>query len=68
MVVELSWWEENVTNSEVIMRIRSGGVVLQVVIIGSIILTILLIILACVVWRLKKRADANKAEKERIEM
>ena len=68
MVVELSWWEENVTNSEVIIRIRSGGVVLQVVIIGSIILTILLIILACVVWRLKKRADANKAEKERIEM
>ena len=64
----MSWWEENVTNSEVIMRIRSGGVVLQVVIIGSIILTILLIILACVVWRLKKRADANKAEKERIEM
>ena len=68
MVVELSWWEENVSNSEVIMRIRSGSVVLQVVIIVSGLLTILLIILACVVWRLKKRADANRAEKERIEM
>ena len=68
MVVELSWWEENVSNSEVIMRIRSGSVVLQVVIIVSGLLTILLIILAYVVWRLKKRADANRAEKERIEM
>ena len=28
VVVQLSWWEENVSNSEVVLRIRSGSVVL----------------------------------------
>ena len=66
--VEISWWEENVTNSALVTRIRKGSIALKVVLIVTAVLLLLLIVLICVVWRLKKRAEGNKKDRDAIEM
>ena len=66
--VEIGWWEENVTNSALVTRIRKGSIALKIVLIVTAVLLVLLIVLICVVWRLKKRAEDNKKDRDAIEM
>ena len=67
-VVEIGWWEENVTNSALVTRIRKGSIALKIVLIVTAVLLVLLIVLICVVWQLKKRTDGNRKDREAIEM
>ena len=56
----MSWWEENVSNSQLVVRIREGSTALKVVLVVTAVLLVLLMILIIVVWRLKKRASRNQ--------
>lgn len=62
------WWEENITNSSIVTRIREGSVLLKVVLIAAVIILIMTVALIVLIKVLKKRAEKGNKRKNDIEM
>ena len=56
-VEEPSWWEENITNSKIVTRIREGSTLLKVVTIAAVVIVIMTIFLICLIRYLKNKTD-----------
>ena len=56
-VEEPSWWEENITNSTIVTRIREGSLLLKIVLIGAVVIILMTITLCCLIRYMKKKVD-----------